>query len=511
MQTILSAASSMPTEMKLLIDTNVIIGLEDAGEIKQRFADLVRKCGENSIAIFVHEASKEDISRDKDAARRTSTLSKIAKFQLLKGIATPNDAVLEARYGSIKKANDLVDVKLLHAASISAVDLLVTEDDGLHRRAKTIGLAERVFTVADALGWIEQTFEPDHVFLPSVQPVKAYSLDFSDPLFDEIRSDYGGFDKWAEKCRNEHRDCWIIKNDERLAGIIIRKDETYSEAQTKHPGPKILKLCTFKVPEAYRGLKLGEQLLKQALWHAQRNNYDLVYLTAYAKQESLIRLLEEYGFSPTGTTNTGEIVFEKPIGHGSVEVTEGESVLSAARRSYPRFVDAPDVRKFVIPIRSHYHGKLFPEFLQVSQEPGAATGRPGNTIRKVYLCRAPSDQLRPGDLIIFYMTKSNSAGSQSLTSMGVVEDVRLSGDLEKVRVWTAKRSVFSDAELQALVAGTDPLKVIDFLLIGHLGPAVPLELLKHEGILRSWPQSITQLSETAYQKLKTHLNLGFDF
>ena len=43
MRTILSAASLMPTEMKLLIDTNVIIGLEDAGEIKQRFADLVRK------------------------------------------------------------------------------------------------------------------------------------------------------------------------------------------------------------------------------------------------------------------------------------------------------------------------------------------------------------------------------------------------------------------------------------------------------------------------------------
>src|SRR5262249_50745864 len=154
------AASLMPTEMKLLIDTNVIIGLEDAGEIKQRFADLVRKCGENSIAIFVHEASKEDISRDKDMARRTSTLSKIAKFQLLKGVATPNEAVLGARYGSIKKANDLVDVKLLHAASINAVDLLVTEDDGLHRRAKPIGLAERVFTVADALAWIEQTFEP---------------------------------------------------------------------------------------------------------------------------------------------------------------------------------------------------------------------------------------------------------------------------------------------------------------------------------------------------------------
>lgn len=295
--------------MKLLIDTNIIIGLEDAGEIKERFADLVRKSGENNIKIFVHEASKEDINRDKDKSRRAATLSKIAKFPLLKGVATPDNAALEAKYGPLKKANDLVDVKLLHAASINVADFLVTEDDGLHRRAKAAGLADRVFTVADALAWIKQTFEPDQVFLPAVQSVKAYSLDFNDPLFNELRSDYVGFDKWAAKCRNEHRECWIIKDGAALAGIIIRKDETHSEAQTQHSGPKILKLCTFKVPEAYRGQKLGEQLLKQALWYAQRNKYDLVYLTAYAKQEPLIRLLEEYGFSQTLKIKNDELGF----------------------------------------------------------------------------------------------------------------------------------------------------------------------------------------------------------
>lgn len=61
--------------MKLLIDTNVIIGLEDAKEIQEHLAALHRKCGENNIAVFVHEASREDIQRDKDAARRTMTLS----------------------------------------------------------------------------------------------------------------------------------------------------------------------------------------------------------------------------------------------------------------------------------------------------------------------------------------------------------------------------------------------------------------------------------------------------
>jgi len=57
----------------------------------------------------------------------------------------------------------------------------------------------------------------------------------------------------------------------------------------------------------------------------------------------------------------------------------------------------------------------------------------------------------------------------------------------------------------------EPLKIIDFLLIGHLGPAIPLELMMHSSILQSWPQSITQLQEGTYQILKPHLNLGFDF
>jgi hypothetical protein len=76
-----SAGSFSMPEIKLLIDTNIIIGLEDAGEVKASFADVVRKCGENGIRVFVHEASRKDVERDKDLARRKATLSKIGKFQ----------------------------------------------------------------------------------------------------------------------------------------------------------------------------------------------------------------------------------------------------------------------------------------------------------------------------------------------------------------------------------------------------------------------------------------------
>src|ERR1700737_524054 len=116
------------SSIKIIIDTNVIIGLEDAGEVEVALADFVRKAAENDIKIFVHEVSKKDIERDKNLTRRKSTLSKIAKFPTLKKVATPNAKQLEAKYGPIPKANDLIDATLLDALDNNIANLLVTED-----------------------------------------------------------------------------------------------------------------------------------------------------------------------------------------------------------------------------------------------------------------------------------------------------------------------------------------------------------------------------------------------
>jgi GNAT superfamily N-acetyltransferase len=138
-----------------------------------------------------------------------------------------------------------------------------------------------------------------------------------------MRVDYPGFDAWFEKCKRQHRDCWVLEIGKEIAGLVIRKDENHAEAGTSHLGPKILKICTFKVEDEFQGEKFGELLLKQVLWFAQRNNYDLAYVTAYPKHAFLIDLLEYYGFRPTIKLPNGEAVFEKPIARGALPpVTE---------------------------------------------------------------------------------------------------------------------------------------------------------------------------------------------
>ena len=59
-------------------------------------------------------------------------------------------------------------------------------------------------------------------------------------------------------------------------------------------------------------------------------------------------------------------------------------------------------------------------------------------------------------------------------------------------------------------ASNTPVRVIDFLLMGHFDPAIPLDKLLEDGVFRGWPpQSITRLDEARFAKVRKHLNFGF--
>ena len=126
--------------------------------------------------------------------------------------------------------------------------------------------------------------------------------------------------------------------------------------------------------------------------------------------------------------------------------------------------------------------------------------------------RAMTQQLRPGSIVLFYRSFSPGyLASQSITSVGVVEAVHQAERLGDLVRLTAKRSVYSEAKLAAFEATAQrPVKVIDFLLVGHIEPAIKLDDLRRMGVFRGAPpQSISQLTEARFEPVRNRMAFGF--
>ncbi len=503
-----------------LIDTNIVIGLEGNHAVQPAFAELTAIAARHKIDILVHEAARDDVARDRDAARRDISLSKISKFQILKKVRGLTRQILESHFGSLSNDNDIVDATLLHAILIGAADFLVTEDKRLHQRARrhSTDIGSRVLFAADAVSLLKITYEPVDVPVRYVEEVSANTISLEDSLFNGLREDYPSFDEWwRNKCVKERRPCWVVYDGD-LAGIIVRKDESGSDTQAKGLAEKILKICTFKVRPERRGVKLGELLLKKAFWYSQKNKYDLIYLTVYKKQESLIDLIEFYGFECTDQLRNGELIYEKKFSSGPLASIDQTKNFDLARLNYPRFVTHRDVRAFGVPIKEEYHDILFPDLKNVDQTDlfefsGMIGGprRPGNTIRKVYLCRSPSNIGPPGSLLFFYKGRSKFPPSQALTAIGVFEGLSVARSLRELMALTGGRSVYSESSLRAWNASQErPVKILNFLLSGYIEPPIRIEELQETNVFgRHPPQSIFEIPNEKIQEILRNIELGF--
>ena len=92
-----------------------------------------------------------------------------------------------------------------------------------------------------------------------------------------------------------------------------------------------------------------------------------------------------------------------------------------------------------------------------------------------------------------------------------MEAVHQAGSLDDLVRLTAKRSVYSEAKLAAFEATAQrPVKVIHFLLIGHIEPAIKFDELKRMGVFRGGPpQSISQLREERFEPVRSRMAFGF--
>lgn len=493
--------------MHLLIDTNIFIYREDDRIVSQNVGDLFALLQKIPVDVLIHPSSLADIQRDTDGRRRDVMLSKIGIYRQL---PSPPSAACDEDFirtvGSPQSPQDRVDNEILYSVLRGAVDFLLTEDVGIHRKAFAAGIDDRLLHIDDAIQFFRQ-FIPKKERIPSPPGLKEdfmYNLKLSDPIFDSLKRDYPEFSEWFMKKSLEHRKCHVsYRTDGSIGALLICKfEDDIIDIAPPLPQKKRLKIATLKVTHV--GNKIGELLLKISIDLTIQNGCDEIFLTHFTEEnDRLVDLIREYGFVKAGINSRGEEIFLKKMIPESRDI-EGLTPIDIFKKYYPSFYDGPEVKKWIVPIYPDYHTRLFTDYGHRQTMLLEHVGEfiiEGNSIKKAYLSHSRIRQFKPGDILLFYLTKDQQTfDRQIVTSLGVIEEVRvgLTGTDEIIR-FVGKRSVYTRDEIES---SQMPMTVILFRHHFHLKNPLKLTTLLASGIFNGPPQSIMQISDEKYNVVK---------
>lgn len=493
--------------LTFLIDTNVLITAEprDDGEIEpgaEAAMELLRRISEQQHRVFRHPASVVDFERDSDRSRRQARLLQQQKYPELEA---PPPIPEEWRHligeGG---ANDHVDLLLLAALARPAANFLVSEDQGLRRRASQLGLDDRVAAIDEAVAHLRTLAGEPGGLPPAVEPVRAHSLDPSDPIFTSLREVYPDFDGWFARARAEHRRALIISGDDgTLDALSLVKEEP--DGNDAHMPGRILKISTLKVANP-SGQRFGELLLKALLRMAHEKGFDGLYVTVFAeKQPALVAMLNRFGFAEAGhRTPRGEHILTKRLAtQVNLQGPLTDDAFEFHREFGPPALHPSRGNLFVVPIQRRFSARLFPD---TSPQTSLLTPEGyGNSILKAYLCLANVRSMKSGDIVGFYESSDGGpAPARGVFAIGVVEEALASSSPEEVAQAVGTRTVYSMADIRTMCQEGEVLAIL-FRHDRTLRQDISLRALLEHQALTSWPQSIVRVKEEGETWLRAQI------
>ncbi len=432
--------------MKALLDTNIIIHREAATVISQDIGLLYRWLDRGRYSKCIHSASIDEIKKNPNSSTVSSFLIKLQSYEVIE-IPSPMQEMVAALSQELDKTdNDRVDSILVNEVCAGRVDVLISEDKGVHVKAERLGLKDKVFTIDT---FLEKVFAENPELVPykvlNVQKVKFGKIDLKDAFFDSLREDYDGFDKWFTRKFDEEAYITINSNNGKLLSFLYLKvegsDENYSDMMPSLSPKRRLKIGTFKVIS--NGFRLGERFLKIIFDNALKNHVQEIYVTVFDRrdeQKRLIELLETWGFRKWGMKG-GEFVYVRDFAP--------RFDMNDIKATYPYVSRRRQC--FLVPIYPQYHTELLPDSILNTESPAdfVESFPHRNCIRKVYVSRAYPPYPQKGDILVFYRT---GGYYQSVVStIGIMVDFQRSFECEDdFLLYCRKASVYPEKELHEM-------------------------------------------------------------
>lgn len=280
--------------MKALLDTNIIIHREANKTVSQDIGILYRWLERGGYTKCIHSVTVEEFRKNPNKQTVDTFMVKLNSYELIE-IPSPfhNDVALVSQmFDTID--NDRIDSVLLNEVYVERVDILITEDKKIHRKAEELSIQDKVFTIDS---FLEKTFaeHPELVNYKvlNVQKIKFGKINLNDSFFDSLKEDYVGFDKWFLKKYDEEAYITINSNNGMLLSFLYLKvedeNENYNNISPLFKPKRRLKVGTFKVIS--NGFRLGERFIKIIFDNALKNRVQEIYVTIFDKRPEQRRLI----------------------------------------------------------------------------------------------------------------------------------------------------------------------------------------------------------------------------
>lgn len=406
--------------MKALLDTNIIIHREANKIVSQDIGILYRWLDRGQYTKCIHSATIAEVKKNPNKETVDLFLVKLESYEVIEIPSPLQDEVKTVSEQFDTTDNDKVDTVLLNEVFVGRVDILITEDKKIHKKALELGIQDKVFTIDS---FLEKTFaeHPELVNYKvlNVQKLKFGKIDLNDTFFNSLKEDYAGFDKWFIKKYDEEAYITINSNNGMLLSFLYLKvedeNENYSNINPQFSSKRRLKIGTFKVIS--NGFRLGERFMKIIFDNALKNHVQQIYVTVYDKrpeQRRLIDLLEQWGFVLWGTKGEGELVYVRDF--------SPQFNIENLKSCFPYISKGRNV--YVVPIYPEYHTELLPDSILNTESPEEfIEDLPHrNCINKVYVSRAMEPYPNIGDILVFYRT--GGYYKSVVTTIGEVLEVK---------------------------------------------------------------------------------------
>jgi hypothetical protein len=127
-----------------LLDSNVAFksdpltsAVEDDYDLAMRFHRLVSDAGHQTL---VHPSTAHDVARDPDTKRREVRERSLRRYSMLQNPPARSAEQVAVLGATVPHSNDDVDQDLLAAVVGDSVAFLVTQDEGMHRKAARLAV-----------------------------------------------------------------------------------------------------------------------------------------------------------------------------------------------------------------------------------------------------------------------------------------------------------------------------------------------------------------------------------